>query len=124
MSKHKATIAAAGGLQQQEQPGSSTGLGMGMDFKSEAGGFDLKPGPGLKVEGIKVDPGLKADPDLKQVRRQVVIGRGVDPDVLDACRFERCRSYFRPLKIPALPLQRLRSSALIATTQSGQPMGC
>jgi hypothetical protein len=74
MSKHKAATAAAaaaagGGLQQQEQPGSSTGLGLGMGFKSEAVGFDLKPE--VKIEGIKLDPGFKADPDLKLVSRRV-----------------------------------------------------
>jgi hypothetical protein len=61
--------AAGGGLQQQEQPGSSTGLGLGMGFKSEAVGFDLKPE--VKIEGIKLDPGFKADPDLKLVSRRV-----------------------------------------------------
>lgn len=63
----KAAAAAAGGMsisqQQQQQPG----FGLDNGIKAESGAFGFKADPGMKLEGIKPEPGFKPDPELKQV---------------------------------------------------------
>jgi hypothetical protein len=70
MSSHKAA-AGAGGMSsaQQQQPGSSMGFSSGMGVKQDSSSSMLvKSDPaGVKLEGVKAEPGFKTDPGLKQV---------------------------------------------------------
>lgn len=52
------------GSSQQQQLGGSTGFDLGMGvkaegMKAEGNGLELKPDPGVKLEGLKPDPGFK-----------------------------------------------------------------